>query len=60
MYKILKILIYIALYILDSFDKSKYELDSTGKIVNSFALKNVRVGKMLVFYMRQESLKYGP
>ena len=43
MYKILKILIYITLYILDSFDKSKYELDSTGKIVNSFALKNVKV-----------------
>lgn len=43
MHKLLKILIHIALYILDSFDKSKYELDSTGKIVNSFALKNVKV-----------------
>lgn len=43
MYKILKILIRITLYILDSFDKSKYELDNTGKIVNSFALKNVKV-----------------
>lgn len=43
MHKLLKILIYVLLYVLDCFDKSKYNLDSTGKIVNSFALKNVKV-----------------
>jgi len=43
MHKLLKILIYSLLYVLDCFDKPKYNLDSTGKIVNSFALKNVKV-----------------
>ena len=54
MHKLLKILIYVLLYVLDCFDKSKYNLDSTGKIVNSFALKNVKTPNFISYSMLLE------
>lgn len=43
MYKIFKGLICILISILDTFEKPNYNLDDTGKLVKSFALKDIEV-----------------